>query len=830
MSKKSIDFGIDLGTTNSTIARLDGTEVHVFKNNEGFEFTPSVVWIDKKDRIHVGRRSKERLEEDTENAYGEFKLQMGTNTEYIFHRNNRRMKPEELSAEVLKSLKADVKQQIGEEISAAVITVPAAFELPQCKSTQLAAELAGFTTSPLLQEPVAAAMAYGFQSEKDKVFWLVYDFGGGTFDAAIIQVRDGIIEAVNHGGDNHLGGKLIDWEIVNEIFVPALTKKYKLTKFKPDNKKWKSAFAKLKSAAENAKIRLSREDSVEDLIESLCNDDKGEIIDFSYEISKSDLERIARPFVIRSINICRQVLTEKRLGMGDIEKVLLVGGTTLIPVLRDMLTDRNEGLGIPLESSHYPLTVVAKGAAIFAGTQLFEEKPDKVSKDQFVLELDYKPIGADEEPLVGGKVIGSEISDYTGYTIEYINKDSRPEWRSGKIELNPEGGFVTNLWAEKGRKNKFTIELFDSKGTKQKTVPDSIDYTIGMSIVDSPLIHSVGVAMANNETDLFFEKGIPLPASIRKVHKTAFEVRKEQDGDLIKIPVVEGENQRRADRNRLIGYLEIPASKIKRTVPAGSEIEISIKIDSSRLMSTKAYIPILDEEFEEVINLKIQNVDHKKLDSDFELEKKRYEEIKNSVGDSKDDKTREILDQIENEKMMHEIENSLIGMNGDKDSADKCQNRLLDLKIALDKAEEESEWPTLLKNAEDSIKAAKEIIDKYGETDDKKRFSILKDEIKDIMKLHEPDLLKAKIGQLDGLRIQVLQEQPGYWMGLFESLEEMKADMHDQSEADQLINKGRRAVNNNDLDELKATVKQLISLLPDKQQQIAIGYGGGTIK
>ncbi|MHB2149965.1 Hsp70 family protein [Calditrichota bacterium LG25] len=823
MAQRTIDFGIDLGTTNSTIAKLNGTEVHIFKNNEGFEFTPSAVWIDNKGRIHVGRRAKERLEDDPENAYSEFKLQMGTDNEYVFSRNNRRMKPEELSAEILKSLKTDVKYQTGKDLTSAVITVPAAFELPQCKATQLAAELAGFTTSPLLQEPVAAAMAYGFQSESDKVFWLVYDFGGGTFDAAIIQVRDGIIEVVNHGGDNHLGGKLIDWEIVNQIFVPSLTKEYKLPNFRRDNPKWRSAFAKLKAAAEKAKIRLSREDVVEDLIEYLCKDENGTPVEFHFELSKSELNQIAMPFILRSINICRIVLTEKRLGVGDIEKVILVGGTTLIPILRDMLSDRNEGLGIPLESSHYPITVVAEGAAIFAGTQFVKDDNGQVSTDQFLLELDYKPIGADVEPLIGGKVIKSEIEDYTGFTIEFINKDSRPEWRSGKIELNPEGGFITNLWAEKGRKNKFQIELLDPKGVKLKTNPESIYYTIGISITDPPLIHSVGVAMADNKTDFFFKKGTPLPARCRKIHRTVFEVRKGQDGDLIRIPVVEGENQRRADRNRLIGYLEIPSNKIERTVPAGSEIEITIEIDRSRIMKTKAYIPILDTEYEEVINLEKTKSDPDKLYSEFEREKKRLEDIKKKIKIIKtgDETAKEILEQIENEQILHEIESALDSVKEDRDSVDRCQNRLLDLEVALDKAEDALEWPALMVEAKEGMKNTEEIVTKYGNTSEKQAFLVLEEELNHAMRSHEPDLLRQKIDQMEDLRFAILREQPGFWVSWFEYLVEMDDKMTDHLRAKELIAEGRRAIANNDLERLKSTVKQLISLLPPDQQEEA---------
>ena len=369
MKSTTIDFGIDLGTTNRTIARINGVDIVVFKNNEGFEFTPSAVWMDSKERLHVGRRAKDQLENDTENAFSEFKLQMGTETQYTFERNKKKMSPEELTSEILKALKEDVKKQLGEEITSVVITVPAAFEFPQSKSTNKSAELAGFIHHPLLQEPIAVAMAYGFQCESSNKIWMVYDFGGGTFDASIIQVKDGHIQILNHGGDYGLGGKNLDWEIVNSLLAPAAAKENNLINFTMNNKQFREAFAKLKAEAEKAKIRLSLEDSVDIHIDTLYKNDKGEAVEFTYELLRSEFEKLAKPYIIQSINICKKVLMEKRLGTSNIEKMILVGGTSLIPYLSDMLLDSNDGLGIPLESSINPLTVVAIGAAIFAGTQ-----------------------------------------------------------------------------------------------------------------------------------------------------------------------------------------------------------------------------------------------------------------------------------------------------------------------------------------------------------------------------------------------------------------------------------------------------------------------------
>ncbi len=207
MARQTIDFGIDLGTTNSSIAVLEKNGPYVFRNNEGNQITPSAVYIDKKGAIRVGDSAKERIVSEPNDAASEFKLWMGTEQKKVFVRANRVFSPEELSAEVLKSLKQDIKKSAGEDVEAAVITVPAAFDTPQSIATERAAKLAGIQLSPLLQEPIAAALAYGFQSDRENVFWLVYDFGGGTFDAAVIHVRDGLIQVVNHGGDNDISAE-----------------------------------------------------------------------------------------------------------------------------------------------------------------------------------------------------------------------------------------------------------------------------------------------------------------------------------------------------------------------------------------------------------------------------------------------------------------------------------------------------------------------------------------------------------------------------------------------------------------------------------------------
>ena len=220
MSRTTIDFGIDLGTTNSAIAVLKDVTPEIIKNNDDQDVTPSAVGYDKSGHLFVGSRAKSMTIDKPRDSYGEFKRLMGTNNVYKFQSSGLIKNPEELSAEILKSLRGDVIRTLAEEIVAAVITVPAAFELHQCDATRRAAELAGFKGSPLLQEPVAAALAYGFQTDTEKSYWLVYDFGGGTFDAALIKAEEGMINVVHHGGDNFLGGSDIDWAILEDLILP----------------------------------------------------------------------------------------------------------------------------------------------------------------------------------------------------------------------------------------------------------------------------------------------------------------------------------------------------------------------------------------------------------------------------------------------------------------------------------------------------------------------------------------------------------------------------------------------------------------------------------
>jgi molecular chaperone DnaK len=820
MSRTTIDFGIDLGTTNSAVAVLRGTDPNVIKNNDDHDITPSAVFIDKRGQSFVGVRAKARQEDENsvDDVYLEFKRSMGSDFKYEFKTAGRTMSPEQVSAEVLKSLRGDVQQRLSEDLQASVITVPAAFEAKQCAATKRAGELAGFAQCPLLQEPVAAALAYGFQSDVTKEFWLVYDFGGGTFDAAIMKAEEGSISVVNHGGDNYLGGSDIDWAILEKLIIPELTANHNFPGLSRGNRKWRHTLARIKNPVEAAKIQLSRSESA--FIECKLKDADGEPVDFEYKLTRNALIDLAEPLIMRSIGICERVLKEKNLGPNAIEKVILVGGPTLSPYFRDILRTK---LGIQLDLSVDPLTVVAKGAAVFAGTQRLEGKAAaKAAAGQFDVDLKYKPVGADLDPTVRGEVKSASGASVEGFSIEFSNQ--KTHWRSGKVSLKSEGRFKVNLLAEKREQNVFNIELWDSTGGKQAIVPNTLTYTVGLAISEQPIINSVAVELIGNVADVFFKKGDPLPAKSTKVYRSSATVKKGESGDILKVFVVEGEIEL-ADRNRLLGSLEIIGKNLKRDVPVGSEIEVTLHFDASRILRAKAYIPMLDEEFEAVIDYSRSSPEPARLLQDLNAELKRESELRSKAEDEGDDAANELLDRAGD---ADEIRSKLEAGKGDPVAADQAEKRLLEFKIALDRAEDVLKWPTLVSEVNEELDAFDNAVDKHGNSSQRQKAKQLRQQADDLIEQKHPDALRKKLKQIRDAHYEILFEQPGFWVGFFNYLVEDRDKMKDSAAADRLIDQGRQFINRGNVDGLRNVVRQLLALLPrDIAEARKRGYTGG---
>lgn len=335
--------GIDLGTTTSAVSYLKNGKPEIIPNIEGKRMTDSVVAVDKFENIIVGEVAK-RMIPISNDVISEIKRLMGTDRKIIL--GEKEFTPEEISAEILKKLKHDAEEFLGEEIDEAVITVPAMFTSAQKSATIKAGELAGFKVERIISEPTAAAMAYGLENMDKNQKILVYDFGGGTFDVSILDLDEGILDVIATAGDNFLGGKNID----------ELLAKHILSKLGRDDIKLND----IQIAAEEMK----KDYSVLNIAE--INIPKHVI---EYQMERSEFETLIKPLVDKSIECIYEALAQAKLGIEEIGVMLLVGGTTRIPMIKNKL---KKIFGNKVKNFADPQEVVALGAGVQAGIKSSE--------------------------------------------------------------------------------------------------------------------------------------------------------------------------------------------------------------------------------------------------------------------------------------------------------------------------------------------------------------------------------------------------------------------------------------------------------------------------
>lgn len=827
MARTTIDFGIDLGTTNSAIAILRGSGPEPIRDDDSREIMPSVVAVDERGRTRVGWPAKSLADEHPEWGVREFKRKMGMDWSHTFPNTRSTSTPEQLSAEVLGALREIAEQNESESIGAAVITIPASFRNPSCEATRRAAEIARLSQTPLLQEPVAAALTYGFHSRGDKAFWLVYDFGGGTFDAAVIQVRDDIIHVVNHGGDDKLGGKDVDLAIVREILLPAMYREYGDFGIRDADPKWHSVYGRLKAAAENAKITLSKKQQATVEVEFSKNGGLGRDRRFEYTLSRAEIERIAEPRIAQSIAIARRVLAEKRLSPDHIEKVLLVGGPTKMPYLRERLVDPSEGLGIQLEFSIDPMTVVARGAAIFAGTQqIAKANRTATARGVISLSLEFTPVGTDTEPPISGKVYTPDVSDLRGYTVEFV----RPGWKSGKVELSREGTFYTLLFVETRGRTEFEIHLRDPKGTRIPTDVNMAAYTMGMSISEQLLTATVGLELAGDKFDPLILKGTPLPAKKRRTYKNAVGVFPQDGAGRIATRLLQGENER-ARRNYKIGQLVIRPDEVGRALPAMCDVEILLEVDESQNFNLEAYIPILDQVFAADWDYHQPASDLQTLRDEYNIEVQRLADLTERAKALRQPGASAALHAIERQDLVRELGGLLRAAADDYDALETARHRLLDLQIGLDAVEEDLNWPDLVQKAKEEVEAAQAEIESAGNEEDQREAREIESELRAAIQAKDGEVVKNRMEALSDVRFRASARDPGFWVGWFQWCEERKYEVRDPAIGTKLLAQGHRALQRNDLESLKSAVRQLLAQMPEQhEKEIEQGFGSTLMR
>ena len=365
--------GIDLGTTNSVVSVLEGGESTVIANSEGSRTTPSVVAFAKNGEILVGQSAKNQAVTNVDRTIRSVKRHIGS--DWKINIDDKDYTSQEISARTLMKLKRDAEAYLGEDVTDAVITVPAYFEDAQRQATKEAGQIAGLNVLRIVNEPTAAALAYGLEKGEQEQTILVFDLGGGTFDVSLLEIGDGVVEVMATAGDNELGGDDWDQRIVDWLVDRSKTSQG------VDLTKDKRAVQRLREAAEKAKIELSSSQQANINLPYITVDSDKNPLFLDETLTRTEFQKITQDLLDRTKAPFNQVIKDADLSVGDIDHVVLVGGSTRMPAVSDLvkeLTGKDANKGVN------PDEVVAVGAALQAGVLRGEVKD--------VLLLDVTPL------------------------------------------------------------------------------------------------------------------------------------------------------------------------------------------------------------------------------------------------------------------------------------------------------------------------------------------------------------------------------------------------------------------------------------------------------
>lgn len=857
-----INFGIDLGTTNSCLAHAQGGELRVIQNNDQMNVTPSVVRVLKTGALMVGRRAYNAVAEDPDNVAQEVKRLMGQRYSKTFPASGRVMSPEEISAEVLKSLLADARRRTGEGALAAVVTVPAAFTALQCDATARAARLAGLEEYPLLQEPIAAAIAYGAEAGVRDQRWLVFDLGGGTLDVAVVSTRDGRLNVLEHRGDNHLGGKDVDRALAQNVLLPFLSAQFALPRADADAQAHGRLLRRLAFVAEYAKIELTTADETIVSLIDLGDDLEGRPIEAELPLSRARLEAEAAPLVERCMRLTDEALAGARVKGSDLDRVLLVGGPTQMPYVREALVSH---VGARVDSSLDPMTVVARGAAAYASTversaPARESKP-KPSAEALSVRLAFDPVSAEASTRVAGKLSGREASAQLEVKIDAEGG----VWTSG---WQPVGGgfFEASVVLQEGKLNRFTLSLRDAKGRSLAVEPSEFQVRHGLSLDAPPLPHTISVELAHAdgrvELSPVFPRRTLLPAERTVTYRAAHTLRPSEPDTSLAIKLWEGEAFTDPHANSWVGNMHVRSDAVRRPVPEGSELQLHIKVDASRLITVEVFVPHLNEHFTDKIfipkdeepdyvelskgaHVEIENClarlarveEHlMKLGSrqlpidEFDFPEVVYDDGYAGEAEVSSDPLTPPRDprREEAEALRRELEDFDIDLGAhdageaeDHDHARGVVERLREMRARVAGLERRAGLAPSGSLAEDAARLADSVaedVNAHGNDAQRERLAVLKRELAEATARGDVRGVRRAVAALKELRGQVLYAQHWFWESWFRHMRRPGTRFVNTEAAARWLAEGEEALTNDDREKLERAVRWLWSLLPPDEQ------------
>lgn len=601
-------LGIDLGTSNSAITGASAGRVRIFKTPEGTDTMPSVIYRDRRGNQTVGVRAFDQAGLAPDNAVEGFKRLMGTDTPLRFTSTGDLITPEQASTEILKSLVGHALIEAGSDtITGVVVTIPAAFNQLQSEATLEAARGAGLDHVALLQEPVAAALAAMAGAQDRNGIFLVYDLGGGTFDAALVHAIDGDVTVLAHAGVNALGGRDLDRKIMDSVAIPWLKRTFDLPADFAINPAYMRLVRTARRAAETAKIALSTRETTtisasDD--EVRLTDLRGEPIYLDVPLARADFEAMASEMVARSIACCRDMLSEVGYRNEDVARVVLIGGPTKIPFLRRRV---QEELGVEVEDAARvdPMTAVATGAAIYCEGRNWSEEGGSPKTTRLTesagsaieVSFDYEARTAAENARV-------TIKQVAGPAGTEVLVESKLGWSTGRRKLAEP--LTVNLPLKDMGTNEFRATVFDSRGlpvadaSRRITVDRLLASTGGV-----PATHIIAAKILDdkgtNALDVLVQKGTTLPATGVVRYRLATPLRA-GSGETIKIELYQVSNPLVTDPhlNLLVGEFQVRADNLPPSMALrkGDEVLIHWVMGEGQEITAEVEFPSVQQRFD----------------------------------------------------------------------------------------------------------------------------------------------------------------------------------------------------------------------------------------
>lgn len=706
---KAYGIGIDHGTTNSAVAVMTDSGPQIIKPTPTDNTMPSVVYIDKDGIEYVGKEARDALiqlkPEEGDGAHT-YKPHIGQNKIYSFPKCGTEKTAVQLGGMVIGKLLGLCEPRIGGRPTQVVITVPAMFSAAGTERTREASQLAGLKKYPQVMEPVAAAIAYGFDKTDERAQWMIFDLGGGTLDISLVTVREGELRVNAHAGDTDLGGNYFD-DVLFDYVVDELSRIYSYSleslKHPPKYSDFEWAQNLLKAICEDAKIELSKRQEVKiERDTELCKDDNGKLVkDFEITVTREKYEELIANLVERAVHFCETLLKQKNLSAKDIDRLILVGGPTKTPYIKQQLSR----CGIQLEDSINPMTVVARGAAIYAAwlplpPNSDDEKPQQQQGEMHIKIASTSTSAASEIIPVRGKVTdkdGNPVTD-SGFTVK-IERTTDDGWASGSVPLDKRGKFKVNVpLINKGKStlSAFKTTLLDSQGQVRAEI-NQPEIWYPAQLPENQLANSIRVETPRGGTTVLAKAGKALPTKGRGQFQTtkALQLMKvlkhEFEDDAWRIPVREsvrnllGAEEDHKDASLLIGVLIIKASEVIdrmkdggmsiRDLPEETEVEITVEVDHSRNIKVTAYLPELAEDFPTTFKAGAYDVSYQDVIDSFDNLKAEWQLIRELQDKKPDAGVAEVLALIERLHAFEDIEKALANAATESDDAESQKLR-----------------------------------------------------------------------------------------------------------------------------------------------------------